>query len=135
MGLAWLAIEAQAPVYIDDYPSQPRAHPLYLQEGLSSVALIPLTDPTSGNTIVLVASKVRENRGWATWEKQLFDAARISVSNAMQRQNHLHQMETAALKDALTGLGNRRAFEEDLKGEHARARRHQSNQQRTSCPK
>jgi len=124
VGLAWLAIEEQGPVYIDDYASEPRAYPAYLREGLSSVALIPLTDPTAGNTIVMIASKVREHDGWAAWERQLFEAARVAVSSAMERQHHLQQMEAAALKDVLTGLWNRRAFQEDFTAEHARARRH-----------
>ena len=124
VGMAWLAIEAQGAVYIEDYAADPRATPLYLQERLSSVALIPLTDPGAGNTIVMIASKVGENRGWASWERQLFDAARVSVSIAMERQEHLQDMETAALQDFLTGLGNRRAFEDALRTERARAHRH-----------
>ncbi|GGJ53591.1 sensor domain-containing diguanylate cyclase [Deinococcus roseus] len=124
VGMTWLAIEAGHAVYIDDYPSSPRASETYLQVKLSSVALVPLTNPATGDTIVLIASKVGDNRGWQQWEKELFEAARVTVGVAMERQQHLLQMEEAALQDALTGLGNRRAFELDLKTEHARSRRH-----------
>lgn len=126
-GMTWLAIEAQDAVYIDDYATHPRATRLYAQAGLSSVVMIPLTDPAAGNTIVLIASKVGEKGGWATWEKQLFDAARVAVNVAMERQQHLHQMEIGALRDALTNLSNRRAFEADLTREIARVRRHGSS--------
>lgn len=125
VGITWRAVDAQAPVFIDDYAAQPGAQPLYLREGLSSLALVPLTDSLTGNTIVMIAGKVREQVGWAPWERQLFDAASSSVSRAMERQSYLLRLETDALKDALTGLGNRRAFDEGLKVEHARARRHQ----------
>ncbi|MBZ9712093.1 GGDEF domain-containing protein [Deinococcus multiflagellatus] len=40
---------------------------------------------------------------------------------ALERQGHLQELEAAALQDVLTGLGNRRAFELDLKAQVARA--------------
>ncbi|MFC6663319.1 diguanylate cyclase domain-containing protein [Deinococcus multiflagellatus] len=123
-GLAWLAIEAQAPVYIADYAAHPRAHPMYVQEGLSAVALLPLFDATTGQTTVLIVSRVHAVGPWTAEEQQLFEAARVALLVAMERQHHLYRLETAALQDALTGLGNRRAFELDLKAEVASARRH-----------
>ncbi|WP_221090377.1 GGDEF domain-containing protein [Deinococcus aquaedulcis] len=110
--LAALATETQRSVFVDDYAAHPRAHPLYLQAGVASAALVPLG--SGSGALVLMAAKVGDNRGWADWERQLFEAARVSVNVALERQSHLRQLESAALQDALTGLNNRRAFETDL---------------------
>ncbi|PTA69646.1 GGDEF domain-containing protein [Deinococcus arcticus] len=118
-GLPGLASATQRSVFVEDYVVHPRAHPLLVQAGVTSVACVPLGG-ASGPTLVLMAAKVGDNRGWADWERQLFEAARVSVNVALERQSHLLQLESAALQDALTGLGNRRAFEMEL---HARTAR------------
>jgi diguanylate cyclase (GGDEF)-like protein len=49
-------------------------------------------------------------------------AYRIRADQATERE--LHRLERAALSDSLTGLGNHRAFREDLLKEISRSRRH-----------
>ena len=54
----------------------------------------------------------------------LLAALRIASRREARHQAELHQLRTAALTDSLTGLGNHRAFVEELKRQVARATRH-----------
>lgn len=126
-GLVWAAIEEGRSLYHDDHAGQPGANPQMVQAGLTSVAFIPLTPFGKEPALVVVGVKMQEGSKWNEQERNLFDSATATVQVALERQERLQHLETAALKDPLTGLGNRRSFEEDLRAEFARAKRHQSH--------
>lgn len=118
----WEAIEAGKPLYIDDYPSYPRAMAPLLEVGIQSVAIIPLTLGERGMAIFAV--KFGAGRPWTHKDRSLFEAAARSVRTAQEHRDYLRAVEAAAFTDALTGLGNRRAFDRDLEASLNSARRH-----------
>lgn len=126
-GLVWAAVEEGHSFYHDDHAAQPGANPHMVQAGLTSVAFIPLTPFGKEPALVVVGVKMQEGSKWTEQERNLFDSATATVQVALERQERLQHLETAALKDPLTGLGNRRSFEEDLRAEFARSKRHQSH--------
>lgn len=119
---AWEAIEAGNPVYIDDYPSYPRAMAALLEVGVQSVAIIPLTLGERG--MAIFAAKFGSDRPWTPKDRSLFEAAARSVRTAQEHRDYLRAVEAAAFTDALTGLGNRRAFDRDLDASLNGAQRH-----------
>ncbi|AZI44151.1 diguanylate cyclase [Deinococcus psychrotolerans] len=121
-GLIWKVMQGQEGLFIDDYCSQSGAHEPFVQFGVRSVAFVPLT--TLGEQQFLyVAVRRGERRPWTTEDQALFQAAASSVRINLERQHYLLELEHAALIDSLTGLGNRRAFEQDLARELERRRR------------
>ncbi|RIH90201.1 putative diguanylate cyclase AdrA [Calidithermus terrae] len=118
----WEAIEAGNPVYIDDYPGHPRAMAALLEVGVQTVAIIPLTLGERG--MAIFAAKFGPDRPWTQKDRSLFEAAARSVRTAQEHRDYLRAVEAAAFTDALTGLGNRRAFDRDLDAALNSARRH-----------
>ncbi|MGY2897281.1 diguanylate cyclase [Deinococcus sp. UYEF24] len=121
-GVIWKVLQGQQGLFIDDYPSQPGAHAPFVQSGVRSVAFVPLT--TLGvQQFLYVAVRRDRLRSWTAEDQALFQAAASSVRISLERHHYLQELERAALIDALTGLGNRRAFEQDLARELERSRR------------
>lgn len=118
----WEAIEAGNPVYIEDYPHHPQAMPALLEVGVQAVAIIPLTLGERG--MAIFAAKFGADRPWTHKDRSLFEAAARSVRTAQEHREYLRAVEAAAFTDALTGLGNRRAFDRDLDAALNSARRH-----------
>lgn len=123
-GLLWEAIEQDEPTYVDDYAARPGARSEAVAAGISSVAFLPLADGSTGRPAVFLAIRTGEPRAWSQRERQLLEAAGRSARVALDRHRRLREAREAARTDALTGLGNRRAFETDLEAELARAARH-----------
>ena len=121
-GVIWKVVQGQQGLFINDYCSQPGAHAPFVQSGVRSVAFVPLT--TLGEQQFLyVAVRRGDLRPWTAEDQALFQAAASSVRISLERHHYLRELEHAALKDMLTGLGNRRAFEQDLERELERSRR------------
>ncbi|ADV65939.1 GGDEF domain-containing protein [Deinococcus maricopensis] len=124
-GLVWLVIDrpqAQA-LYVDEYARQAITAPSYVHVGVRSAAYVPLS-LHPGQVLMFVAFRLHAPRPWTALDRELFAAAARFVAVALERREHLQYMREAALKDGLTGLGNRRAFDDDLDKELARAQRH-----------
>jgi diguanylate cyclase (GGDEF)-like protein len=104
-----------APHYIEDYARQAHAIPEGVAAGLSAAAWLPLGSYL-GTTFMLVA--VRAERGprdpWRLADKTLLDAAGRSVRTALERRVLQEVGLKQARMDALTGIPNRRAFDEDF---------------------
>lgn len=63
---------------------------------------------------VLLLARLGEPAVWTPEERLLLEAAAQSVGVALERAEHVQALRRAALRDALTDLGNRRALDDAL---------------------
>jgi diguanylate cyclase (GGDEF)-like protein len=111
-GILWQVLDRHEALYIDDYAAAPGANDSLIQHGVRAAAWVPLS--RVGHQSLLLSAMRMDRQPWHDHDRALFEAAARSVNVALERQAHLRELETAALTDALTALGNRRAFEADL---------------------
>ncbi|WP_425144710.1 diguanylate cyclase domain-containing protein [Deinococcus sp.] len=84
-----------------------------VQRGLRGAALLPvLLHP--GRELVLGIYRAGAFEGWSALDQALLGAAERSLSAWATRRHQRQELQLAASTDALTGLGNRRAFEAEL---------------------
>ncbi len=121
-GPAWEAIQEDRAVFADDCSSQLEVYSALVGLGVRSAVFLPLGG-SGAEKFLFVAMRLGEARAWSSEDQALFQAAARSVQTSLERHTHLQELERAALVDALTGLGNRRAFESDLERELDRTRR------------
>lgn len=82
-------------------------------QGLQAAALLPVTlDATTGVLILTVYRS--EAREWTEFERDLLGTAARSLQRFVRRRHTLTELHRAAGTDPLTGVGNRRAFEQAL---------------------
>ncbi len=107
------AVRQRLRAYTDDYPHHPFAVPAFREAGFQSVAWLHLgaQGPTD---YVFIAVRLHGGPPWQRDERQLMEAAAHSLALALEREERLRDMHSAAYSDALTGLANRRAFEAAL---------------------
>ncbi|WP_221091307.1 sensor domain-containing diguanylate cyclase [Deinococcus aquaedulcis] len=105
------------PLYLQDYAAHPQALPEVVEAGVAQVAWLPLGEGEAGPTL-LMAVRLREHAvtDWRSGDRTLLEAAGRTIRHALQRHAALQQIHEQARQDALTGLFNRRAFDEDLEG-------------------
>ncbi|WP_407538681.1 diguanylate cyclase [Deinococcus radiomollis] len=103
------------PHYLDHYPAHPSALPQAAEAGLQAIAWIPL-GLWGDRTFQLVALRSGEPRRqpWRESDRSLLEAASRSVRVALHRREALDTAGRLAYTDVLTGVRNRRAFDEDL---------------------
>ncbi|GGM17003.1 hypothetical protein GCM10010841_26610 [Deinococcus aerophilus] len=123
-GLYDPALAPQRPVFIDNYAAQMLAHPALVRWGVRTAALLPL--PGAGPQGSMLWAARCTPRPWADDERRVFEAATRSVQISQERRVHLLDLELAALHDRLTGLGNRRAFDQCLDQIVSSAKRHET---------
>lgn len=111
-GVAGLSARAQRASFIDDYPLHPRALPQLVGMGVRAAALLPL-GTYEGRRYVLVTVRLRP-QAWLSSDRALCEAAARTIRGSLERRAHLRTVEAAAELDALTGIGNRRAFDRSL---------------------
>lgn len=121
--LVWEAADSGQAIYVDDIRSHPKALRPFVEEGIVSVAVVPLHRVLCGQKLVFSANR-KQGRPWTVQDRNLFETALMAVDIAMERRQHVLSLQQAALTDPLTSLGNRRAFEADMQREFARAQRH-----------
>ncbi|MGE0028582.1 MAG: diguanylate cyclase [Thermoleophilia bacterium] len=90
----------------------------------SSVGAPVHLDGAVWGAVVALSSRPRAIPGDA--EERLVRFAEL-VDLAVRNASHLAELESRAASDPLTGLGNKRAFDERLRSEFERARRHGRN--------
>lgn len=105
-----------APLYLEDYAAHPQAVPALIAAGVQQVAYVPL-GTEEGRPIMLVM-RVRDAAvdGWRAQDRALLEVAGRTVGHAMRRQAALDRAQGEARADSLTGVFNRRAFDEDVAG-------------------
>jgi|GEM_PF-5418112 len=121
-GLHHTAVLLGRPLYVDDYATQVHTLPQFVRGGVRSAAFLPLPGQ-HGERFVLFAARA-DMRGWTDADRRVMEAAGRSVQIAHERRAHLHDLEFAALHDKLTGLGNRRAFDQNAEQAVSAAKRH-----------
>jgi two-component system cell cycle response regulator len=94
----------------------------FAEAGARSLAIVPLHGDAS-HPLAFFAVRTSRAGNWSPKEQELLKLAARSVSLSRERRHRLHRLREESLSDALTGLGNRRAFEADLVTEMARSAR------------
>ena len=112
-GVTQQVIQSGDALYVHDYPAQPGAIPALVAGGLRSAAWIPVA-AVRDTHFLFVITRFHHDRAWPAQDQALIHAAARMVRVTFERQAHLQQLETVALTDALTGLGNRRAMDQAL---------------------
>ena len=106
-------------LYLEDYPLHPRALTQVVAAGIGQIAWIPLG--TRGQvTSLLMAVRLQDNAvtQWRGSDRALLESAGRSVRSALDQQVLLRASIDQARQDPLTGLLNRRAFDEDAQQWH-----------------
>lgn len=80
--------------------------------GLHGALLLPVH---GGDTLTVLGAYRREPLAWSPFERRLLSVAARVVQVSLERRDILAELSSAAVTDPLTGLGNRRAFEADLR--------------------
>jgi diguanylate cyclase (GGDEF)-like protein len=86
------------------------------QLGITGLTLLPLSVPGQATPLLLGAYRTgpRPHQDWSDEERHLLVAAARSIAVSRGRQVRVAVLGQAAHRDALTGLGNRRAFPSEL---------------------
>ena len=111
-GLTWDILQGGKAVYVDEYAQFKQARPALVAAGLRHLAWVPLS--TFGRAQYLLSGLRLSAQPWQAADRDLLEAAARTVTAAINRRLYLHELQTEALTDVLTGLGNRRAFERGL---------------------
>jgi len=113
--VTWQLRALDLPFYVDDYPAHPGALKTVVNGGVQQVAWLPL-GTRSGVTSLLMASRHSSNpvNRWRGSDRALLEAAGRSVRSTLDRRLEMNLAQQEARRDALTGLLNRRAQEENL---------------------
>ncbi len=111
-------------VFLDDAEAVAQRCPDLLRNGLASAAWLHVQVEEArhmpGGAYVLLLARLGDPAVWLPEERLLLEAAARSVGVALERAEYLQALERAALTDALTGLGNRRALDDALDEADAR---------------
>ena len=81
--------------------------------GLRSAALMPLSEPAATLGLAVILGRA-EPGPWSDLERRLLEAAARAAQVGIAHQSHEREIAWMARHDALTGLRNRRAFDDDL---------------------
>ncbi|GGJ70454.1 hypothetical protein GCM10008939_13590 [Deinococcus aquiradiocola] len=88
----------------DDLPPDVR------EAGMHAAALLPVILEAGEGSLVLSAYR-NQPSPWSDGDRQLLTTAARTLQISMQRHQDFHALQVAASSDALTGLGNRRAYQ------------------------
>ena len=120
-GMVWDVLANGQAVYVDNYAQLGNARPELVAAGLRGAAWVPLG--TFGSARYVLCGARLGTQPWQAADRDLLAAAARTVTVSLNRRIYLQELQAAALSDALTGLGNRRAFEQALSAAQARASR------------
>ncbi len=113
--VTWMVRELARPLYVDDYPGYPGALTVAIEGGVQQIAWLPL-GARGEVTSLLMAVRHVDNpvQRWRGSDRALLEAAGRCVRRALDRQMDMELARQEARRDALTGLLNRRALDQDL---------------------
>ncbi len=121
--LCWKVVQAGRPALIEDAPSHPMFGP-EVPVWLKALGAFPLRH---GSQVIGVLTTVFEKpRALTMTEQRLLSALADQASIAVYNAQLLERAERNARTDSLTGLANRRHFDETLNAEVRRAQRNQT---------
>ena len=121
-GVMWQAVQRAEALFTDDYAAEADAVPEFVRRGAGAIAWLPLS-VEAPCTVVLSVMRRAPAPAWSAHDRQLLEAVGRSIRAALERRARLHALEKAAYRDSLTGLGNRRAYEQELEQVLARGAR------------
>ncbi|MDB5046888.1 MAG: hypothetical protein JWQ08_2938 [Deinococcus sp.] len=98
-------------LFIDHYPGSAHASADLIRAGVQQAAWLRLFHVSHDQTFVLALARFGDSGPWTPEERTLLEAAAHTVQVVLERTGHVQTLERAALTDALTGLGNRRALD------------------------
>lgn len=104
------------PLYMDRYAASSAAVPAAVEAGLQSVSWVPLGrwEDQVFHLLLFRTGEPRQ-RPWRESDRSLLEAAARTVKASLHRRAALDAAEKLARLDALTGVNNRRAFDQDLR--------------------
>jgi diguanylate cyclase (GGDEF)-like protein/PAS domain S-box-containing protein len=125
-GLPGLAWAQRSPVWSPDMAADERLprRALAERDGLRSAMALPIAKGREPLAVVLFVS--RERREAAPGMERLLESIASHVAQFVERARLLEQLRSTARTDPLTGLGNRRAWNDELARELVRSRRYES---------
>lgn len=115
-GPLWRAHDADQPVFVEDYPATPGAHPLLIELGLHAGAWLPLGH--YDGVTYLMGALCLARKSWRSDERALLQTGARTLRAALEAREQERQRERELHTDALTGLANRRALEGVLDTQH-----------------
>jgi len=103
------------PLYMDRYADSASAVPAAVEAGLQSVSWVPLGrwEEQVFHLLLFRTGELRRSP-WRESDRSLLEAAARTVKASLHRRAALEAAEGMARLDALTGVHNRRAFDQDL---------------------
>ncbi|PYE53757.1 GAF domain-containing protein [Deinococcus yavapaiensis] len=112
-GVMWDVVANGQARYASSYEQEAHASSAMSAAGMKSAAWLPLGQ-YDGTSYIVMYGRLHRERPWTERDRQLLEAAAGSVRRAMEFRERTRRMQDAALTDALTRLGNRRAFNEAM---------------------
>ncbi|GGJ48648.1 diguanylate cyclase domain-containing protein [Deinococcus roseus] len=101
--VAWEALRTQHPRHFAN---------LQLEGTTLEVMVFPLNLKEGEGTVLTVGRQ--QGRPWLPEERTLLESIALGIRMVQQQGEYVRQLKDAALLDPLTGLGNRRAFDQTL---------------------
>jgi len=98
-GITGKVAQSGEPLFIEDYPSCPEALPLAIEEGLKSLAVIPLKSRDKIYGTLNIANQ--EIHHYTPFEKNLYNSIAQIISGAMERTS-LYTENVKRLKEQMT---------------------------------
>jgi diguanylate cyclase (GGDEF)-like protein/PAS domain S-box-containing protein len=122
-GLAWAQ---RTPVWCPDLSAEDRLsrRAEAEQAGMRSAMALPIAKGREPLAVVLFVS--RERREAAPGMERLLESIAAHIAQFVERARLLEQLRSTARTDPLTGLANRRAWDDELNRELVRSRRYES---------
>jgi diguanylate cyclase (GGDEF)-like protein len=122
-GLAWAQCH---PVWSADLAGDERLprHALAARDGFRSAMALPIAKGREPLAVVLLVS--RERREAAPGMERLLESIASHIAQFVERARLLAQLRSTARTDPLTGLANRRAWDDEIARELVRSRRYES---------
>lgn len=108
---------------IEDIKDQSQAQPTAEEEWFKSLMIVPIS--VDGNLLAVLALARGDETPFSRNELYIVQSLACQIGTAIHRGWLYKKLEALAVTDGLTGLYNRRYFEETLAKEFARAQRYQ----------
>lgn len=102
------------PLFVHDYPAHPGALKPFVDTGSASVALIPFDGRTQSELGLITLHRNASAEPWNTATEQVLVTVAQLIFMGLQRLYYFEEHQRLLFMDALTGVGNRRAFMLDM---------------------